>query len=1144
MIKKRYNSNSKCLKLCALFLFPFALFGGIALTTNNHITRASEGYVRYYNEKVNLTNSNFEQGATPFTKGDSLSGWNVIEKDSHATGMLIDVGRGTNSDDNSATTTFSKNQDEYMLSTNPGSHGKDSRIMMINSKEKKGQTKVSSFKGYRSSSITLEANSNYVFSVSAKTMLNGDEFAAGSIYLNGLKDKNGDDIKLGYENFSNRTWKEYYLFVSTGSTSQTVTLDLYLGTSNGTRSQGAVFFDNVNITRYSQNQFIEICKDYGYENEDKKLIQFKNTDSDTENGKDAVYLINELQENFYIHENTLNKNFDFEDEIDEDSQALGEHWQIIAGGRMNSNAQILDVRNTSQKDFETLTGYQYIGDDFSYDNNKALVLWTNSNQYSSDGYIGVKSEDIKIEPHSIYKVSLKMKVAGAINKGSFNLKVTENDYIYTAYPTILSDEQDAKNYYALQSGKTSGITGNVTNAWTNDYQTVEMYIKSHSMFTTSVNLELWLGDSANKAEGCVAIDNIQVERSSYSAFSGASNQFEFKWNEASESESETFSNASFNKTENESNEGRWPVKATSWTSEKESDKINESGVLYLADNESYKNLYKDKNYLWAGINPNKTNKPNNVYMMFNKYNSYQSLLSTASTINANSYYKLSFDYFNQSFSNLNDSKIKVEVIDENGIVLFSKENIQCPEDWATIDIYIRTAETVSHSVQVKISLGDKDNKVGGMVYLDNFSISTNESFKDAFAKAENKTDLTNYYLNLDSSEFSGIKDSPAYKFKVDEVYDANFSTENCGNFGGIAHGKNNTYGIVNDSNLLVISNRVASSTTLQTNFNISMKENSYYELSFDLATFFNQAAGTTDKDHKECKYGFKVTIDGYEAISEILGDEDLKPYKIYYKSSGEASTPKISFTLISDCDNSLGTAIISNLNFTSSDEATYTNLSNQPGYDKTIFKSAVSNETTPDEDTDTDTDDDNKEETSSASSTWILIPSIIMGVALIIAIIGMVFKKVKIKKIDRIKKETYDRKISVNHDIIMAEAQKKRDAEVKNLQIARDRLLEERQLIEQEHKDYVKEQRASSDGKISKAVESEFKKYNSNVSKLDEKINILNEKIENCMSADYLLSIERKLVMEEDERLTAERRERKALAKEMKKNNKKEKNDK
>ena len=65
----------------------------------------------------------------------------------------------------------------------------------------------------------------------------------------------------------------------------------------------------------------------------------------------------------------------------------------------------------------------------------------------------------------------------------------------------------------------------------------------------------------------------------------------------------------------------------------------------------------------------------------------------------------------------------------------------------------------------------------------------------------------------------------------------------------------------------------------------------------------------------------------------------------------------------------------------------------------------------------------------------------------------------------------------------------------------------------------------NSNGKISKEVENAFKQYNKNILRLEEKINIINEKIEHTMSADYLLSIERKIVAEEEEKFKAEKKE-------------------
>ncbi len=158
-------------------------------------------------------------------------------------------------------------------------------------------------------------------------MLNGDDFANGSIYISGLVDKDEKSIKLGYENFSNTTWQEYYFFVATGNKSQTVTLDLYLGSNGGqTRSEGAVFFDNVNATRYSHNMFMELCQDYGYNNEDNLLIEYSDKDNWTNNKLNSAFLIDALQPEFYIFEGTEGYNFDFEDDRHSWSALANHYW--------------------------------------------------------------------------------------------------------------------------------------------------------------------------------------------------------------------------------------------------------------------------------------------------------------------------------------------------------------------------------------------------------------------------------------------------------------------------------------------------------------------------------------------------------------------------------------------------------------------------------------------------------------------------------------------------------------------------------------------------------------------------------------------------------------------------------------------------
>lgn len=1122
MIKRKITKNTS-LKMAAAFLFPFAIFsGGIALSNQRTLAESTTlNYATSHNESVSLTNSDFTQGSKPSQKGDSLVGWTAIETDSRATGMLIDVGSGENTDeDNDDTKTFASQKENYMLSKNPGSNGpsSDTRILMINSKEKASQKNVAAYKGYRSASITLEKNSYYRFSVSALTMLNGDDYANASIYLNGVKDKDGQAIELGYENITTSNWKEYFFFVATGDEAQTVTLDLYLGSKSAARSEGAVFFDNANIIKYSENQFFDICKNFGYKNVDK----YENFNQET------VFLVNKLQTLPKLVEGTKNINLDFEDAIEANTNTLGQYWNLSPSDKSNASARVVNIRDMQPVDFKEMTGYNYVGDDLSRDNQQALVLWTNNNEYSSS-YVGVKSADIAVKAHSVYKVSLKMKVAGLEN-GSFYLKVSENEAIYDLYPTLLSSDKEEKNYYELANAKTNGITSNTTNAWTNDYQTVEFYVKGHSVYNSFVNLEFWLGDMTSSAEGCVVIDNVQIEYANYSEFEAASNKLELKSFSGSDS---NITNPYFNKAEM-TDENSYPLAATGWTSEKGDEDYNESGVIYVGSEEEYAAMYKGK-YDWAGIRPSSNSRSamaNNVYMMFNSKDSFQSLTSTPYSLSTeNEYYVMSFDYYTQEFGSLASPKIKVEVIDDNGITLFTKSDITNLDDWKTMEVYFHLPKTVSHNVKIKVSLGEEDNKVGGIVYLDNFDFSVSD--KSAYIVGENQSDLTNYYFNLSNEGKVGkeVTASPAYSLVVQEVYNENFTADNCGNIGGIVSGSDNIYGITSEENLLVITNRVASKSTLKSNYKVSMNADAYYLLTFDLATIFNDEALTASADEHECKYGLSISIDGYKAVEGLLSANQLKQFKVYYKST-TASTPAISFTLVSDCNETLGTALITNFDFASTTAELYNNARNDVAYESSVFTAAAAeeekNEENPDKE---DSKEDNKDESNGLNTALVLASSLIMGLALIIAIIGFIFRKIKIKKVDKVRKESYDRKLSAHNDAIVLEAQKRRDAEVANLQKAQHILETERETLEQNHKDYLRQARQESNGKLSKDVEKAFKKHNADNARLNEKINIIKEKIDNVMSAEYLLSIQRKILIEQEDAIAQEKKARKAAIK-------------
>ncbi|MBQ8444685.1 MAG: hypothetical protein IJX25_04970, partial [Clostridia bacterium] len=533
-MKKTRTIGKSYLKIASLLVFPCALFGsGAALACQNNHALAQETSYTYktgYRESVSMTNPSFATGSSPYTQASSISGWKQIVTSSKAKSMIIDVGDYVESDSEDVeTTTFSQHKGTYALNSNPlAKDNSDTRILMINSKTSTTQSNIQEKQGFKSNTIKLEANSYYVFSISAKTMLNGDDFAECSIYLSGLKDKDGKDFDLGYEKVSPTSWTDYYFFVATGDESQEVSLQLYLGSKN-TTSEGVVFFDGTNAYRYSENEFYELCKAHNYTSDSKEIT----------NGE-KIFMLDKLASDSNSVADISSYNFDFENE----DELLTDSWTVIA--HPNGNASIINYA-----DFEATTGYSKIGNDLSYQNDRALVMQTSSSEYSSS-YIGLRSGQIQIQPHASYRVSLKLKIAD-MTSGSFYLKLTENDYIYQIYSSQISDDKEADNYLEIKNGQTSGYTSNVANNWTNDYQIVDFYVKGHSLYTSYVNIELWLGDSQTSAVGCVVIDDIDVEMVADSEINSAN-----CLTLTSTTESGDIDNFSFNTATSDSNKLEYP----------------------------------------------------------------------------------------------------------------------------------------------------------------------------------------------------------------------------------------------------------------------------------------------------------------------------------------------------------------------------------------------------------------------------------------------------------------------------------------------------------------------------------------------------------------------------------------------------------
>ncbi len=1091
------NTKKKLKTLCYAMALPLALVGGFVVTPSL-ATNAEDNVVTFSHdhvEEVNISNNSFKSISGVYASGNSFTGWNAIDSSSRASGMIIDVG-----------TSFSSYRNSYYLNNNPNKSGSDDKILMINSKNSTKEEDVFAKQGYSSNEITLEANSYYKFSVDVKTSLDGSTSgvysAYASVYINGLRDKDNKPIEFSYEGINNTTWKTYYFFIATGSSAQTVTMDLYLGSDTST-STGAVFFDEAHLERYAKSTFYTTIQSstYGYE--------FK--DNLTDDNAKTKFLVDGLIDKNAVLDMS-GYNFDFED-LDTGINSLGNAW-TRSSASTGGHAGIMPVgKNVMQPAyFKETTGYDFVGYDLDYNQNtrkenaKALVLYT-----TSPSNVTVQSKAFDIKAHGLYKLSVNVKVS-EIKSGSFNIIVKENDSIYSKYSIN-------KDNYKLDSYSKTISNTNVSNAFKNDYTTIDIYIKGHDFYDTSVNLEFALGSNEETAQGCVVVDNITLSYVDYNAYSSASDKKEFS---AYTPDTSNLPNNLFNITENEEAKLSYPLKAQNWTATKPENANVESGVIYLKDGLTYEEMYAD--YSWKASfpkHPNGDNSPNNVYMMYNGTASYQSLKSGSYTLEGSTsseqkYYKLAFDYKTVSTSHSKDAQFALEIVDENGIQLFYQDGFNA-RDWnyGNMEVYFHTGISAPTNISVVIHFGEEEDKVAGYLYLDNFEITS--STQSAFTDASYNVDLTDYLLNLDPKGSVGfnLTDSSAYKFEIDST---STSTQNSA-VGGIVSGKENEFGVtVEDSNILVLSAATQSKSTLTSVYKFKLEEGKYYRLNFDLRTIFNidEDAIKANKEH-DCKYGVSVGLSGFDLATKLKSNDMFETYTIILKAN-TAGNQNFTFTLDCDCNESIGSAYLTHISFTETTENDFNSASTSDKFEKTLFTSNEIN-ASDDENPDDKPSDDNTTPTASSDALWLIIPSVIFGVALLIAIIGYALRHVKIKKNEKITRESYDKKINVNHDAILIKAQAERDAEAEEIRHSIKAVIESREALEKEHKEAVRAARATSNGKITKDTEKQFKAYAGKIARLNEKENILKEQLDTTLSADHLIDIENRLAAEEEKML-------------------------
>ncbi len=898
-------------------------------------------------------------------------------------------------------------KDSYKLSYKPYAYDSrlDDQVLLINSQDE------AVFANYQSPKFTLSENSYYRITFKAYTEQTDTRSTLASANLVGNDTLKQNVLPI----MTSGAWQDFTMLVETGSNGDVdANLEFWLGNCQGVKSYGSVLFDQVRIYSMDQSTYVSYIATNST-NKNSMAISLKSTVS---------------TEQF--------ENSNFENDSLTGWTGLTNNGSSLANS--NNYYGLINFSNTNYEDYKLPTA---LSDANLYNNTKALLI---NNQESAS--VGYKSSTITIKQHQTYKISFY--AYASISSGSAVAKLVEVN------PFSEENSNYAKTY-SLE------ITNSTTNTYTNDWKLYSFYIQGRSFEDTKVYLELWLGEE-EKAVGYIAIDEVVVSKITSNEFNGTSsskNGIQCNFGASNEA---TIKNGDFNKVSNQEETTSYPYGVKDWTSKATLPNPTQSGIINTKDTSMISGIY-------AIPSTSSYTNNNNILMIGNKGTNAQTYTSTAFSLSADTYYRLSFKVLTQQLTNGASAGFKLYT---STMTLKELMMIESDEKWTTYTLYIKTGLN-SYSANIDLSLGVKHNGTG-YAFFDDVELST--STEDAF----NTSLRTNSYrVNLAVDELTNTDDQA-----VNGLYNTNSFTKN--NVSG-AESYNVKAGVVDTNdhtafssylvgitnpllpqgkqgNVLMIHSVEDCNYNWTSNEKFALSTGTFYKISVWAYTdnLSQDNENKTQIDKTENYYPYGATISLTEINKEFNGintNGEWKEYTFYINTTDDV---EVNVRLSLGNGNALtkGTVFFTNISVETIEQDTYYSSIKPLEDDDTIDNIMAIGSTKVE-----DKNDDNTKTDSGTNFDWLILPTLITAVALIIAVVAVMVRKYikKHPKPVKIGTSNYNRDISLEKDFEHREAIRKQQEKLEKLkqsledvkfEIADARL--EFRKLEREHKKELNKQ--------------------------------------------------------------------------------------
>ena len=943
-----------CLALTTVFGLLSILLGAFGF--GGYTARAEELSPSHeWEELVEFSNGDFNSTTTGVIPSPEKWNGDTINGMPTPTSGVVDVRNFT------TLTDTDKNNYGFPASAlplNTVSGASDDNILFINAKN------VATSYGYTSEEYVWPVCSYYRISVYVKTVgvSNG---RGASVSLNGLGDKEG--VFYGINNIdTNGNWIKYTVFVKTTSvTSSNVSVTLALGCEGDhSESSGVAFFDSVTVTSLSSYKFYQAVS---------------NDDSDTV----KTIIVDDGETMF---------------DGGQFSGTANDFGTITAGVIQTidatNGANIYDITNVRPAIEDEQT-------------NGILAISTGydaSNSTYFDGYASIKSKDFTVKRFE------RIRISGWFYAPA--VSATDGTNIAINYKSSLAGASDA---FTTSERKTlTASTNNAHNGWTQ----FVIYIAGSERCDFTANLELSIGTKENDdATGVAFFDDISYKKVSPSAYTNHSNDATLAVVFDADANTENFTNGwmttvsnyddinavlsgapavpfgwTYNNTDTVTSEGYSKVKVNTDNAV--------SGIVII---DSKPEVLATKYPQFAGINFG------NALLLSSTTNTAYCYESGTHTLEADKYAKLTVSLATENLTGYGANI----VLKKDSTVVATIEKITENGDYT---FYIKNgAKESSFTVELWLGLNDRNNNTtklaSGSVYFTRVALdteSTAEIFNNAYATYNanriNEYGIRNVAVSFADEDFMSFDSYDTASVK--KPYNWSLTKGE----GSVAYGVFDSqdqvvYDVVpsyydngGERFALVLRNLTKTYSVLTLNNNFNLTTGSYYKLTFsvkvDLPAEYinsNTAKGAFISIGTGYTFEFKQTLDEF-------GNATFKTYTFLIKAPDADSTTTITIGLGDSKKLNAyteGALYINKMTFESLDSSEYADLTANLSdgvnlIDDYTMRAPLSSTPV------VDNEDDHLHTTApvgSGSETWWLIPSILIAIAILIAVIGALVRK-------------------------------------------------------------------------------------------------------------------------------------------------------